>query len=788
MHNMKTPHLALIAIFCMLSSSMIVLSLAQSKYSFQIGDFVDYKIKTHLNGNGGWYEDYSETERESRHYEISNIVGTEITWAFTDDYYWNSNEDPAERIRLDQIFKTDAETNEYLENTYEGPSENLDYYTFDYFWIRIDPNVLLNEHLTILGYDYQVTDLHANIMHQGKIVECIQVDTRNIQEMEVSNFEYDFDGLLEVTFTETYWYDVNTGYLIKSIWNADAFANHPNSYGSFHWKETVTLTDSSFTIPMSNFGIRLYSIIGAVLLIGIIIFVIWYRIRYINEANRVLRYLRNEISESDFITDKSWLKRTVNSFIPPFYSFEKSIQNVDILWDPLELPYQSLLVDKKEENKLGLKNGLFIVIDPHNRFGIIDLLNQRMVSPHIFSVKAQNVYLLLKIALSAQGTSDSDTIDVLMKEAYQADLQEINVENRTANEILLLCSSSRELKRYSKAFGWGRAYREFYSHLKSLNRWNIVKPKFSMHKKSIETIPLKLKDIAEYKSYFASPDELLQSEISEFSLDFKHLSRMKLKYNLWIDKSLKDEFRQVSHLLARRKVFDYTLGQAPLTPASYLKKLYHVMKFHPNRVLLIGDDDLLSVSLARNGIHVCVLEVDPYTCALIQGITDNERLSIEIHQVDLKKPLPTNISRDFDLFVADPDFTPLSFTLFLSRGLSMINEGGRGIINFEGKMYQRKIVNYLLNKLSLEIEEFHKSKWTYSSIHHKSRKVLDSMSHYHSGKYSHVDYSYHYVHEIVYGEAPYHSQLYVIRKTHRSILPIAAETELKVAKQNFYDY
>ena len=42
--------------------------------------------------------------------------------------------------------------------------------------------------------------------------------------------------------------------------------------------------------------------------------------------------------------------------------------------------------------------------------------------------------------------------------------------------------------------------------------------------------------------------------------------------------------------------------------------------------------------------------------------------------------------------------------------------------------------------------------------------------------------------EIVYDEAPFHSQLYVIRKTEETILPIAAESELSIAKENFYDY
>ncbi|MCK5152223.1 MAG: bis-aminopropyl spermidine synthase family protein, partial [Candidatus Thorarchaeota archaeon] len=88
------------------------------------------------------------------------------------------------------------------------------------------------------------------------------------------------------------------------------------------------------------------------------------------------------------------------------------------------------------------------------------------------------------------------------------------------------------------------------------------------------------------------------------------------------------EYEEVSYLMARRRVLDYSLGQAPLTPRSHLQKLRHVLRHEPGTVLLVGDDDLLSISLARRGIKVTVLEIDPYSCALITKIAQEENLSI----------------------------------------------------------------------------------------------------------------------------------------------------------------
>lgn len=765
---------------------------AGDPYQFEVGDSVSYKIKVRLNQGTNWYSGYTETEREHRTYKIISINENEISWHFTDRYVWSSNEDPTEIQNIDQTFKTDAVTREYLENSFEGPAENLDYYDFDYFWIRIDPNVNMGENLRILGDNYQVTSLKENVFVRGKFVSCIQLSAIAGQTHQVNSYEYDSDGSFTYTFSETMYYDMKTGYLVKSEWNA----NVVTSQGNFHWREVVTLTGSSFLIPMNQYGYIFYSVLVGVVAI-IIILSIWnYRRRIHLEVTKTWQFLEGKIDEAEYSRIPPMLTRFQNIFAPPFYSFQKVLENVKVLWNPLELPYESLLVEKDASSKFGLRDGLFLVIDPQNRIGIIDLLNQKMVSPKIFPIDRQNIYLLLKLALSSQAAENSGTIEELLEHAYVADLQEVSTQNRTAKEIRLLASSVRELQKYAKSYGWGRDYRGFYKYLYEIQPDAIVQAKFSQENnlsnpnnldESPPSVPLKLQEIAINTANFAKSDRLIIDNTVPYHNIRYVLQAFLRKNKISLHTNLEADYQAITELMARRKVFDYTLGQAPLTPFSHMMKLYEVLNLRPERVLLIGDDDLLSVSLARKGIEVTVVEIDPYTCALIHGIGEDERLPITIRQCDLKLAMPEDIPDNFDIFVADPDFTPLSFSLFLARGLSKLRIGGRAIINFEGKRYQKQIALGLIEKFDLHIEDFHAQSWTYSSIHHRKRKIIDGTSYYRTGKYSHIDYSYHYEHDIVYSEAPYSSQLYILKKVISTHLPIQANEAMEVDSKNLYD-
>ncbi len=238
-------------------------------------------------------------------------------------------------------------------------------------------------------------------------------------------------------------------------------------------------------------------------------------------------------------------------------------------------------------------------------------------------------------------------------------------------------------------------------------------------------------------------------------------------------------YGEVSVLMARRKVLDYSLGQAPLSPYSHLRKFRKIMNYTPNHVLMVGDDDLISVTLARNGVNVTLLEIDPYTCALIKGIAMQENLNINVYQIDLRDALPSDLTPDFDLFVADPDFTIEAFALFLSRGLSLLKDGGIGLINFENNKAQRFKADYLLELLNIKVLERDIEPWTYVVINNVTRSTTSN----YYGKYTEVDYT----KDLVLTQAAYSSVMFVVQKDANAKLVLAPDAKLEGSSKAIYD-
>ncbi len=100
-------------------------------------------------------------------------------------------------------------------------------------------------------------------------------------------------------------------------------------------------------------------------------------------------------------------------------------------------------------------------------------------------------------------------------------------------------------------------------------------------------------------------------------------------------------------------------------------------------VLVVGDDDLVSVAAALTGLpqRVTVLDVDPRITSFIGKVAKRESLRIEILSHDLRAPLPPSLARAFDAFACDPTESLPGFLLFAGRGLSALRgPGGAGYL------------------------------------------------------------------------------------------------------------
>ena len=148
---------------------------------------------------------------------------------------------------------------------------------------------------------------------------------------------------------------------------------------------------------------------------------------------------------------------------------------------------------------------------------------------------------------------------------------------------------------------------------------------------------------------------------------------------------------------ARRRRFLSHLGQCPTLPETTLRRALSVadgLGRRDGKVVCIGDDDLVGLSLARLGFDVTVLDLDDYLVGLIEHVAKEESLSISVECVDLCEPLEEQWRGRFDAFVTDPMSNEACLSLFISRGRAMCKPQAVGAtaINAQAFPVLRKVL------------------------------------------------------------------------------------------------
>ncbi len=125
---------------------------------------------------------------------------------------------------------------------------------------------------------------------------------------------------------------------------------------------------------------------------------------------------------------------------------------------------------------------------------------------------------------------------------------------------------------------------------------------------------------------------------------------------------------------------DYDQGF--VTEATTLARIafaWHRGDLEGKQLLVLGDDDLMSIAAALTGAPAYVLAVD-IDDRLIQFINDVARREgldrLEAVRYDLREPLPTSWLRKFDTFMTDPTESFLGFKTTIERGLLALRGPG----------------------------------------------------------------------------------------------------------------
>ncbi|MCX7831484.1 MAG: bis-aminopropyl spermidine synthase family protein [Actinobacteria bacterium] len=135
-------------------------------------------------------------------------------------------------------------------------------------------------------------------------------------------------------------------------------------------------------------------------------------------------------------------------------------------------------------------------------------------------------------------------------------------------------------------------------------------------------------------------------------------------------------------------IVEYDQGYVtPETTVSRVAFLAQKGDIQGKDLLILGDDDLLSIAAALSGLpnRVVVVEIDERIVNFINNVSKRENLGIETINLDLRNPLPENILRSFDTFWTDPPETVEALELFIGRGIAGLK--GPGCAGYFGITY-----------------------------------------------------------------------------------------------------
>lgn len=148
---------------------------------------------------------------------------------------------------------------------------------------------------------------------------------------------------------------------------------------------------------------------------------------------------------------------------------------------------------------------------------------------------------------------------------------------------------------------------------------------------------------------------------------------------------------------ATRKVFAFDCFQMPARPETVRRRCEVLRAMSPGSVLLLGDDDLVSLGLHRLGIPVEVGDIDEHLLGLLRGLAP----SVGRHFLDVRAPLSPDLAGRFDVVMGDPMSTYPGVRAFLRTALAAL--APKGTILLFGHPRLRIVFDHVRDELGLEL-------------------------------------------------------------------------------------
>ena len=227
----------------------------------QQNDFFEYDYNVIVDEGIGYYYGYAETMHSHSRYEIVSVAGDLITvhrigtWSFT------ATDGSNNWHLIDSQFQFDLSTRKYV-----GPND-LDFAANDptvWFWVQTP--LVLGDRVKVLDNIMTVANMDSTtwlglVPHKGVAMENSGHYFRN-----------DVYGYFEAIFTDVYHFDKASGIILSERYTEQDVMGGD----SFRYREEVTLTSSSYSIPLDFNQILIYYLsIPATLVVVVFLVVRW---------------------------------------------------------------------------------------------------------------------------------------------------------------------------------------------------------------------------------------------------------------------------------------------------------------------------------------------------------------------------------------------------------------------------------------------------------------------------------------------------------------------------------
>ncbi len=154
--------------------------------------------------------------------------------------------------------------------------------------------------------------------------------------------------------------------------------------------------------------------------------------------------------------------------------------------------------------------------------------------------------------------------------------------------------------------------------------------------------------------------------------------------------------------------------QGYISPEDVLRRVFFIYErgdLAESEILVLGDDDLLSVAAALTQLpaRIVAIDIDDRLVEFLNGVAEEYGLKLEAEKYDVQKPLDSRLQRRFDVFVSDPVETLEGIKLFLSRGAASLRGEGSaayfGLTTLEASRRKWFEIQRMLHKMGFVVTD-----------------------------------------------------------------------------------